>query len=65
MSGGCSVWKKYILKYSIVHVQIFRYAGSSSALYSCLADTEAGSIWTTEEKDASLSLEIDGSNYYR
>jgi hypothetical protein len=39
--------KKIHFKYSIVNVQIFRYAGSSSAIYYCLADKEAGSIWTT------------------
>jgi hypothetical protein len=57
--------EKKHFKYSTVHVQIFRYAGSSSALYCFLADTEAGSIWTAEEKDSFLSLEIDESNYFR
>jgi hypothetical protein len=46
-----------------VYAQIFRYAGRSSSIHSCLADTEAGSIRTAEEKEASLSLEIDESNY--
>ncbi len=37
---------------------MYKYAGCSSPIHFFRADTEAGSIWTAEEKDASLSLEI-------